>query len=439
MKAEVRVRFAPSPTGMLHLGGAHTALFNYLFARHAGGELVLRIEDTDLARGSEEFERAQLEDLHWLGLRFDEGPYRQSERGPLYEEAAKCLSEAGLAYEAEDEAGRRALYFRPPQRSGTFRDALRGEVRFSKVEDFVIRKSDGTPAYNFAAVVDDWRMGITHVIRGEEHLPNTSRQALLYRALGVDEPEFVHLGLILGPDGKKLSKRHGAASVAEYRREGYLPEALVSYLALLGWSHPEGKEEFDGLDELVEEWDPLRLGASPAAFDPDRLLFTNARRIRALAPEELLRRMEPFLEEPLPRGRELVTVEAVRDEMRVLTDASRLAREITAPVDPSAFVHELPGSSGTVFAHVVEALEGRVFEDVEAARTFVGESRVWAKGEGIKTRDLLHPLSVALAGRARWPETPYLFAVPGPAEAWERIERGREAIMKVWACWSKIA
>src|SRR3712207_564309 len=324
----VRVRFAPSPTGMLHLGGARTALFNYLFARHAGGEVVLRIEDTDRARSTQEFERAQLEDLDWLGLGFDEGPYRQSERGPLYEEAAERLSRAGLTYEAEDEAGRRALYFRPPERSGSFRDGLRGEVRFSGVEDIVIRKSDGTPAYNFAAVVDDRGMGITHVIRGEEHptntarqallyralgagearfvhlglilgpdgqklpqphgaasvaedremgitnvirgeehLTNTARQALLYRALGAGEPRFVHLGLILGPDGKKLSKRHGAASVAEYRKRGYLPEAVVSYLALLGWSHPEGKEQFDGLDDLVGEWDLSRLGASPAAFD----------------------------------------------------------------------------------------------------------------------------------------------------------------------------
>jgi glutamyl-tRNA synthetase len=427
----VRARFAPSPTGMLHLGGARTALFNYLFARHAGGELVLRIEDTDLARGSEEFERAQLEALDWLGLRFDRGPYRQSERGPLYEEAAECLTEAGFTYEAQDEAGKRALYFRPPRRSGTFEDALRGEVRFSKIEDFVIRKSDGTPAYNFAAVVDDWKMGITHVIRGEEHLPNTARQTLLYRALGANEPEFVHLGLILGPDGKKLSKRHGAASVAEYRKEGYLPEALVSYLALLGWSHPEGKEDFDGLDELVGEWDPSRLGASPAAFDPDRLLFVNARRIRALAPVELLRRLGPILEEPLPEGRELVAVEAVRDEMRVLTDASRLAREITAPVEPSAFVQELPESSETVFAHVAETLETCVLEDVEAARAFVAELRAWAKGEGIKTRDLLHPLRLALTGGDRGPEMAYLFVVLGPEEARERIERAREAIIKV--------
>jgi glutamyl-tRNA synthetase len=425
--SEVRVRFAPSPTGMLHLGGARTALFNYLFARYHGGEFVLRIEDTDQARSTTEFEHSQLEDLAWLGLTFDEGPYRQSEREEFYEEAARRLFEAGLIYEAEDEAGRRALYFRPSTRSGTFRDALRGEIRFSNVEDFVVRKSDGTPSYNFAAVVDDAAMDISHVIRGEEHLPNTVRQALLYRALGEREPEFVHLGLILGPDGKKLSKRHGAASVAEYRREGCLPEALVSYLALLGWSHPEGREEFDGLDELAREWDPSRLGASPATFDAGRLLFVNVRRIRALPVEELYRRVEPFLEEPLPEGRELLAIEAVRDEMRLLSHAPRLVREIMDPVDPTTFVHELPEPSEVVFAHVSRVLEGREIEDLDSGRELVRELRDWAKEEGIKTRDLLHPLRLALTGRDRGPEMAYLFTVLGDSEAHGRIERAREA------------
>ena len=426
----IRVRFAPSPTGMLHLGGAHTALFNYLFARYHGGELVLRIEDTDWARSSEEFERLQLEDLEWLGLHFDEGPYRQSERGGFYEEAARHLLEAGLAYEAGDEAGRRALYFRPPARSGTFRDALRGEVRFSKVEDFVILKSDGSPAYNFAAVVDDAAMGISHVIRGEEHLPNTARQVLLYRALEEREPEFVHLGLILGPDGKKLSKRHGAASIAEYRREGYLSESLVSYLALLGWSHPEGKEEFADLDELAREWDPSRLGASPATFDADRLLFVNARCIRALPPEELYERLVPFLEEPLPEGRELLAVEAIRDEMRLLSEAPVLLRGITGPVAPAVFVEELPESSETVYSHADEVLQDREIEDLESARALVQELRLWAKEEGIKTRELLHPLRLALTGRNRGPEMAYLFAVLGAREARSRINRAREARLR---------
>ena len=333
--SEVRVRFAPSPTGLLHIGGARTALFNYLFARHYDGDLILRIEDTDRQRSKPEFERAQLEDLAWLGLSFDGGSYRQSGRGEVYERAVQRLVESGLTYESTDEAGRRALYFRPVERSGSFVDGLRGEVTFGGVEDFVILKSDSTPSYNFAAVVDDADMGITHVIRGEEHLSNTARQSLLYEALGATEPRFVHLGVILGPDRKKLSKRHGAASIADYRTQGYLPEALVNYLTLLGWNHPEGKEEFEGLDEIVRDWDPARLGSSPATFDADRLLFFNASHIRRLPIEELRLRLEPFLDEPLPRGRECAAVEAIRDEMRTLSEAPRLLRGITGPVDPS--------------------------------------------------------------------------------------------------------
>ena len=423
----VRTRFAPSPTGRLHLGGAHTALFNYLFARYHSGNLVLRIEDTDKARSSEKFERDLLENLRWLGLSFDEGPYRQSERGAVYERTAARLSERGLTYEATDEAGRRALYFQPPERAGSFRDTLRGEIRFSKIGDFVLIKSDGTPSYNFAAVVDDLDMDVTLVIRGEEHLPNTARQALLYRALGAEEPEFIHLGLLLGPDGRKLSKRHGAASVAEHRRDGYLPEALVNYLGLLGWTHPEGKEEFADLEDLSKKWDPSRLGASPAAFDLDRLLSLNARHIRRLPAEELRRRLEPFLTEPLPQGREVQTVEAVQEDMRLLSDAPRVVRDILGPVDSRAFAGELPESSDEVLAHTASALEGRPLDSLEEAQDLVGELRAWVRERGIKTRDLLHPLRLALTGRNRGPEMARLFVVLGAEESRERIERAREA------------
>jgi glutamyl-tRNA synthetase len=426
----VRARFAPSPTGLLHPGGARTALFNYLFARHDGGTLILRIEDTDQARSRKEFEHDLLENLGWLGLSFDEGPYRQSERGELYEQAAARLSEEGLTYEAEDEEGRRALYFRPPERAGSFRDGLRGEVRFSKVKDFVIIKSDGTPSYNFAAVVDDLDMGITHVVRGEEHIPNTARQALLYRALDAGEPEFLHLGLILGPDGKKLSKRHGDTSIADYRRQGYLPEALLNYFALLGWTHPEGKEEFSGVEELAWEWDPSRLGASPAVFDQDRLLSLNARHIRRLPAEELRRRLEPFLDEPLPQGRELQVVEAIREDMRLLSDAPRLVRDLLGPVDSGAFAAELPESSDEVFARAAGTLENRRLDSLEDAQDLVGELRAWAKERGMRPRDLLHPLRLALTGRNRGPEIARLFMVLGAQESRERIERAREARLR---------
>jgi glutamyl-tRNA synthetase len=412
---------------MLHPGGARTALFNYLFARHHGGTLVLRIEDTDRARSERRFEEAQLEDLTWLGLDFDEGPYRQSVRKALYEERIEQLSETGLLYESEDEEGRRALLFRPPVRGGSFRDGLRGEVAFDKVEDFVVRKSDGTPSYNFAAVVDDAEMGITHVIRGEEHLPNTGRQALLYRSLSLAEPDFIHLGVILGPDGKKLSKRHGAASVADYRREGYLPEALVNHLALLGWTHPEGREEFADLAELVREWDPSRLGASPSTFDPERLLHFDARHIRGLPIDELKSRVEPFLEGPLPEGREAVALEVIREEARVLSDAPRLLHEVTGPVDPAAFLSALGDSATEVFDHAASTLKNRKFSNPEGARELVREWRAWAKERGVKTRDLLHPLRLALTGRDKGPEMAFVLALLGPEEARGRVERARDA------------
>jgi glutamyl-tRNA synthetase len=427
----VRVRFAPSPTGLLHIGGARTALFNYLFARHYDGEVILRIEDTDRQRSRPEFEHAQLQDLAWLGLSFEGDPYRQSERTEVYERAVQRLVDSGLTYESADEAGRRALYFRPLERSGSFVDGVRGEVTFGGVADFVILKSDGTPSYNFAVVVDDADMGITHVIRGEEHLSNTARQSLLYEALGATEPRFIHLGVILGPDGKKLSKRHGAASIADYREEGYLPEALVNYLALLGWNHPEGKEEFDGLDEIVRDWDPSRLGSSPATFDPDRLLFFDASHIRRLPIEELRLRLEPFLDEPLPRGRERAAVEAIGEEMRTLSEAPGLLRGIMAPVDPSGFVTDLPDSSNEVFAHVAAELQGREFGEVEEARDFVAGLRAWAKERGIKTRDLLHPLRLTLTGKNKGPGMAYLFAVLGADEARRRIVLAREARLGV--------
>jgi len=292
----VRARFAPSPTGDLHLGGARTALFNYLFARHHGGRLLLRIEDTDRQRSRREHEERILEDLGWLGLRFDEGPYRQSERGEVYAGYAGRLLEGGLAYEAEDASGRRAVYFRPPERGGAFRDALRGEVRFGGVRDFVILKSDGMPAYNFAAVVDDIEMEITHVIRGDDHISNTPRQIMIHRALGHELPAFAHVPQVLGPDRKKLSKRHGAASVEDFAEQGILPEALFNYLALLGAGYAADEEIF-APEELAERFRLEKVSGNPAVFDEQKLLAINAVYIRRKSPEELAMLAAPMLSE----------------------------------------------------------------------------------------------------------------------------------------------
>jgi nondiscriminating glutamyl-tRNA synthetase len=338
VNSAVRVRFAPAPTGSLHVGGARTALFNYLFARRNGGALVLRSEDTDAARSSPESEHVIQEDLRWLGIEWDEGPdmggpfgpYRQTERRDRYGLAAARLLEIEAAYlcyctpeeldaqrvaaEAKGEAprysgkcrtltraqqteheaaGRKpAIRYRMPERDIYVEDIIRGSVHFpaGTIGDFVIIKSDGIAAYNFAVVVDDTEMEISHVLRGDEHLPNTPRQVALYEALEFPLPLFAHVSMILAPDHQKLSKRHGATAVAEYRDQGFLPEALVNYLALLGWS-PGDDREFFRIEELGKEFSLDRVSKSPAVFDHAKLRWFNAHYIRAQSPQARAERL----------------------------------------------------------------------------------------------------------------------------------------------------
>jgi len=325
---KVRVRFAPSPTGPLHIGGARSALFNWLFARHHGGTMIVRIEDTDLERSSVEYETMILDSLRWLGLDWDEGinvggengPYRQRERLEIYGPFVEKLLEKEAAYhcfcrEEELDAERQALLssgemprylgkcrnltavererlcaagrqpavrFRVPEAHPlVVDDFVRGQVEFASegIGDFIIVKSDGIPTYNFAVVLDDELMGITHVLRGEEHLSNTPRQLLLYDALGFTPPKFAHISLILGEDRTKMSKRHGATSIVQYREEGYLPEALVNFLALLGWS-PPGEREIFAVQDLVGLFSLERVSKSPAVFNFDKLKWMNAHYIK---------------------------------------------------------------------------------------------------------------------------------------------------------------
>ncbi|MFI5322199.1 MAG: glutamate--tRNA ligase [Thermodesulfobacteriota bacterium] len=323
----VRTRFAPSPTGSLHIGGARTAIFNWLFSRHYGGEFILRIEDTDRSRSTEESIEEITDAMKWLGLDWDEGPFRQSDRLEIYKEFANKLITSGYAYkcyvtseeleEKRKEAQERDEVFRykrawadknaGPDKpyavrhltpdSGTIevRDILRGKVVFdaSEIDDFVILKTDGFPTYNFAVVVDDSLMKITHVIRGDDHLINTPRQALIYRALSLVEPEVAHVSMILGPDGKRLSKRHGAKSVVSYREEGYLPDALVNYLARMGWSY--GDQEIFTRDELIEKFTLDNVGKSAAVFNPEKLQWLNGWFIRNKPPEEIAELILPIL------------------------------------------------------------------------------------------------------------------------------------------------
>jgi len=324
----VRVRFAPSPTGTLHIGGVRTALFNWLYARHHGGTFVLRIEDTDRSRSTEEYINEILNALRWLGLDWDEGPFRQMERQERYREKVADLLKAGKAYpcycsaeeletkrKAQQAAGQNPRYdgtcrnrtdqptdqphvirFKAPKEGTVIvRDLLRGNVHFdlAEMDDIILQRTDGTPTYNFVVVVDDADMKITHVIRGDDHLSNTPKQALLYDALDAPRPQFAHISMILGPDKTRLSKRHGATSTLAYRAMGYLPHALINYLARLGWSH--GDQELFTLDEMIEKFSLEHVTISAAVFNPEKLLWVNEQWIQNSTPEELALHLKPIL------------------------------------------------------------------------------------------------------------------------------------------------
>ncbi len=322
--AKIRTRFAPSPTGYLHIGGARTALFNWLFSRHYGGEFVLRIEDTDQQRSTDELTKAILSAMTWLGLNWDEGPYFQAQRVDLHRDMVQKLIKEGKAYyctcsSEELETKRKAALAAgtKPKYDGTCRDKnlkkspgsvvrfrgaqagitivedlIKGNINFNndELDDLIIERSDGYPTYNFAVVIDDALMNITHVIRGDDHVNNTPRQILMYQALGFDVPKFAHVPMILGSDKTRLSKRHGATSVMAYKDMGYLPEALVNYLVRLGWSH--GDQEIFSPKELIELFDFSAVGKSPAVFNPEKLLWLNAHYIKEATPERLMEEMK---------------------------------------------------------------------------------------------------------------------------------------------------
>jgi len=287
----VRVRFAPSPTGNLHIGGARTCLFNWLFARHHGGKFILRIEDTDRARSKEEYLKEILDSLKWLGLNWDEGPYFQSERISLYRKYAEELLSKGFAYEEQG-----AIIFKILPEEIVIEDIIHGKIVFdtSEIKDQVLIKKDGLPTYNFACVVDDALMEITHVIRGDDHISNTPKQIIFYKALGFKLPYFAHIPLILDEDRSRMSKRKGAVAISEYREMGYLPEALVNYLALLGWS-PGDNREIISLKEMIEKFSLEKVGKTASAFNDEKLDWINSQYIRRLD----VNRLSELLEERL--------------------------------------------------------------------------------------------------------------------------------------------
>ncbi len=325
-KKKVHVRFSPSPTGHLHIGGARTALYNWLFARHEGGTFSLRIEDTDRTRSEDRFVEDIKEGLKWLGLDWDSGPLYQSRRLAVYDEYTERLVQEGKAYWSDEEKGR-AVRFKMPGEEIEFNDVIRGPIKFdcSLIEDFVIRKADGFPTYNFACIIDDLEMGITHVVRGDDHITNTPKQIAICMALGAELPRFAHLPMILGEDGARLSKRHGATSVKEYRELGYLPEALTNFIALLGWA-PGDDREMVSRAEMIESFTLERVGKTSARFNNTKLDWMNSLYIRQLPVDDLLRRLTPFLQkagvEPdkLPEGWLRKAVELHIERFKTLAD-----------------------------------------------------------------------------------------------------------------------
>lgn len=297
MSSNIKVRFAPSPTGYLHIGGARTALFNWLFARHNKGVFLLRIEDTDQQRSTEAATQAILDSMKWLGLEWDEGPYFQSQRLSIYKQNAEKLVSNGKAFYDTDVEGRKAIRFRMQDGVTEINDLIHGTITFdtSLIEDFVILKADGFPTYNFACVVDDAEMGITHIIRGDDHISNTPKQIALYQAFGFKLPEFAHIPMILGEDGSRLSKRHGATSVTEYRDKGYLPHALVNFLALLGWS-PGNDQEIISITEMIEKFTLKRANKTSAQFNNTKLDWMNGQYIKNTPVELLTAEVKRFFE-----------------------------------------------------------------------------------------------------------------------------------------------
>ncbi len=489
MNQSVRVRFAPSPTGYPHVGNIRTALFNWLYARHCGGSFIVRIEDTDVARIVEGALEAVLGGLRWLGMDWDEGPevggrygpYFQSRRLQLYRDAARQLVSQGDAYycycspqrlkEMREEQARRkqppgydrhcrdlsaaerakkeaegitpVVRYRVPLEGQTgFHDLIWGEVvvENSTIDDFVLLKSDGYPTYHLANVVDDHLMEISHVLRAEEWLPSVPRHKLLYQSLGYEMPQLAHLPMILGPDRSKLSKRHGAVSITDYREMGYLPEAMANFLALLGWSLDD-KTEVLSLPELVKNFSLERISRTAAIFNPDKLNWMNGVYIRDLSAEDFVQRSLPFLERDLPPGvKRPLSIDYVRQVMPLVQERARTLAEVAelARLFFAAGIDYEPGLlTGKKMSResAMEALESGL-ERLEKLEKFDAESleavlRPLAEELGLKTGQLFGTLRVAVTGRTAAPPLFQTMAVLGRERCLERIKAALAGLHKL--------
>ena len=464
------MRFAPSPTGSLHVGGARTALYNLLFARSTKGTFILRIEDTDVERSREELSAQILSAMEWLGLDYDEGPFYQSARTEHYRIVAERLLAEGKAYrafetpeeldldrkkaEAEgrayrysgaarsipaDESERRAragerhvVRLKMPSETIVVEDRIRGRVEFppEALDDFVLIRSDGHPLYHFCVCVDDADMRITHVIRGDDHLANTPKHVALFRALGAPVPEFAHLGMILGTDRKKLSKRHGAAAVEEWRDVGILPEALFNFLALLGWS-PGDDREILSHEEMEGEFSLDRVGASPSVFDPEKLLWMNAQYIAHLPAEELLARSAPYATPGLPPTETaLAAIELHRTRVRTTIEMGRALATYAADPDeyePDGMRKQVKAETPAQLESLVTRLEGLGDWTTGALEAAL---RATAEELGISAGRLIHPTRLALTGSTVGAPLFDVMALLGKETALRRMRAFLERIRK---------
>jgi len=452
-------RFAPSPTGTLHIGGARTALFNWLFSRHNGGKFILRVEDTDLARSSKEASDVILESMEWLGMDWDEGPYFQSRRWDIYDDAVERLLSTGQAYychcspeeleQRRQEAKARGLKpkydgkcrnlglgpapgavvrLKAPLTGVTrFTDTIKGPIRFNneELDDLVLRRSDGSPTYHLAVVADDINVGITHVIRGDDHVNNTPRQILIYRALGEPPPQYAHVPMILGPDKKRLSKRHGAMSVLAYRDMGYLPEALLNALVRLGWSY--GDQEKFTPEELIEKFSLDRVGKSAGVFNAEKLLDLNAWYIRNAPDPYLSKALIPFLHQlgfqDLEEDRVKKAVATVKPRSKTLVDMA----DRTAFYFQSEIEYERKGDDKFLKPDVLRLLEDlrdRLSRSTEFSQSNLEQVfKVFLEEKGIKLKTIAQPLRVALTGKTASPGLFEIMEVLGKEAVLDRLDR----------------
>lgn len=457
----VRTRFAPSPTGFLHVGGARTALFCYLFARRHGGEFVLRIEDTDLERSTAESVNAILEGMSWLGLDYDEGPFYQTDRFERYNAVIDELLERGLAYRCDcpkerlerirdmqmaakqkprydghcrarqvDPAQPHVVRFRNPVDGAVVVDDLiRGRIPFAneELDDLILRRSDGSPTYNLTVVVDDADMGITHVIRGDDHVNNTPRQLNILQALGHEPPRYAHVPMILGADGTRLSKRHGAVSVVAYRDQGYLPEALINYLVRLGWSH--GDQEVFSLDELIEVFDITDVNKAASTFNTDKLDWLNQHYIQHGDPKRIARLLSPHLGhlgvDPStgPDPVDVVVAQAARAKTLVeLAGISAFCYVDFDDYDPAAAKKHLRPAAREPLARVRAELDMLALADWQDAELHRVVERV-AEALQLNMGKVAQPLRVAVVGRAASPGIDVTLRLVGKAATLRRIDR----------------